>query len=319
MTYHMSKRFDTPILRSCWYNIYAKKLNCLLGVTGRVGSGKSHLAVKVASSFDPRFDIEENLVYSVEALLKTSLSFIKYKGEPLSREMFEKIPSLVTWLKANVKYIRIKPGRALVFDEAGSAAYVREFFSQDNKSLAKVLQIWRFLRLLVIIVVPEDLKLADSTVTKFLNMEIKMLGVNHEKNEASCIAWTYTGWNKKTKEHIKKRVKGCRFGGTIFVTPLPDDTAKRYEEISRVHKIHALLEMQMAYVLDKKQDIGKTRSLWDDVQYVKGHLGEFKNAKGDITISKIQARLGISNPKARLVREHLGDIHDETKPRTVEI
>ena len=164
-----------------------------MGITGPVATGKSHLAVKAATDFDPSFNLKEGLVFSVQDLLNTSLSYIRFKGKPLDADTIKKIPNIRDWLTANMEDIEIKVGKVAIFDEAGTGAYVREFFSKDNKTLSKMIQIWRILRMLIIVVVPEDLRLTDSTVNRFLNIEVKMLGVDYEKNHATCIAWIYKG------------------------------------------------------------------------------------------------------------------------------
>ena len=301
----MDRKYNKPILRNAYRYVYARKGNCLIGITGRVITGKSHFAIHLGSDFDPKFIMEESLVYSVEELINQSLTFIKYKGKPLTFEFIREIPNTREWLQANIKDIRITPGKVLIFDEAGTGAYVREFFSKDNKTISKIIQIWRILRMLVIIVVPEDLRLAESTITRFLNIEVFMQRIDDNKKEATCVAWTYQGWNKKTKEPIKRRIKGCRYGGKIHVKPLPKKLADEYEKVSHIYKIEALVQMGKQYKIDKPGEVGATRSIWDDVQYVKSHIADFKNEKGKVTIPMIRARLRVSLHKAQEIRTHV--------------
>jgi len=275
MSYPIPKNLNKPILRNVFRYIHEKKGNCLVGITGRVITGKSWTAVFLGLKFDKKFDVEESLVYTVEQLIDQSLKFIKVKGKPLTFERIKDIKDIDQWLLDNIKRIKIKAGKVIIFDEAGSGAYVREFFSQDNKAISKLIQIWRFLRLLVIIVVPEDLRLAESTISKFLNIEILMKGI--KKRGAECVAWEYIGWDKRKKEPFKKRLKGCRGIGYIYISPLPDDVAEKYEELSRVYKMKAMIDLGKQYKIQRMDAIGKSRTLWDDIEYVKEHKEEFIN------------------------------------------
>lgn len=302
----MDAKYKQPILGPAYRMIYTKKGNCLIGITGSVNTGKSHTGVWLAWRFSKDFNIEVSLVYSVEDLIHRSLAFIKYKGKPLDLEMFDDIDDVSQWLKDNMEHIYINPGNAVIMDETGAlGAYVREFFSMDNKSLAKIIQIWRILRMLVIFIVPEDISLAESTISKFLNLEIQMLGIDAQKNMASCVAYEYFGWNKKTKERMKRRVDGCKHGGRIWVPPLPQEIEEHYESTSKSHKIAALVNMGKEFKMNKPIQVGATKSIWDDVKYVKEHIDEFKNEKGQVTISMIQSKLNVSQSKARMIRSHI--------------
>ncbi len=293
-----------PIIRTVNYYIYDKKLNCLVGITGRVGTGKSHMGVHVGWLFGKKFDIKKALVYTVEDLVNRSLSYIKFQGKPMGLDMLKSIGNVKEWLRENIHEIYISPGHVVIFDEAGTGAYVREFFSQDNKTISKMVQIWRILRMLVIFIVPEDLSLMDSTISKFLNIEIKMLGINEKKNHAECIAWMYMGWNKKKREPIRRRLRGCRYGGSIKVPPLPEDIALEYEAASKVFKIDALVQMGRQYVIDKPHTIAGTKTIWDDVNYVVENSKKFTSVGGKITAEMVQTILGVSLAKARSISQH---------------
>lgn len=301
----MEKKYKKPILRNIFKYIYTNKGNCIIGITGRVRTGKSHFAVKLGNDFDSKFKLEDSLVYNVEDLITRTLSFVKIKGKPLTLEEIQKIPNIRDWLKSNIGKFRIRPGKVIIFDEAGTGAYVREFFSQDNKTISKIVQIWAFLRLLTIVVVPEDLRLAESTLIKFMNLEIQMLGVSHAKRQAQCIAWEHIGWNKKTRDAIKRRVKGCRNKGLITVKPLDEEIGNVYEDLSKAHKLQAIIDMGRQYQVDKVSKVSSTKTIWDDIQHVKKNIEEYKNDRGQITIAGLQAKLGLSYHKASQIRHHL--------------
>lgn len=293
-----------PIIRVIYDMIYKKKGNCVVGVTGRVNTGKSHMSVNLGAKTDSKFKLEESLVYSVKDLIARSLSYLKYKGKPLSFEKIEGISDVKQWLQDNMKHITITPGKVVIMDEAGAlGAYVREFWSMDNKTLSKIIQIWRVLRMLCVFVVPEDMSLAESTITKFLNIEVKMLGL--QDGYADCIAWKYIGYNKKTREPIRRRVTGCRNAGLIHVRPLPKDLHDAYETFSKSEKIHALIGMGKEYKANEPIEAGRSRTVWDDIEYVRENREKFTNEKGQITTPLIRLNLGISDHKARMIQAQL--------------
>lgn len=305
----MDVKFERPVIRNGYDMVYNKKGNCLIGITGPVNSGKSHTAVYIGSVFQNNFDLEHSLVYTVRDLIDRSLAFIKYKGKPLNLEMFDGVSNVISWLKENIEYIHISPGKIVIMDETGAlGAYVREFFSMDNKTLAKIIQIWRILRMVVIFVVPEDLSLAESTISKFLNIEIKMKGLQKDPDNgeyASCVAWTFGAWNKRTRERYRKRIMGCRYGGEIRVPPLYPELSKKYEDVSRTHKIAALVNMGREYKINEPINVGSTKSIWDDINYVKDNIEKFKGEKGTVTIDLIQSGLNVSNNRARLIASNI--------------
>lgn len=306
MVYPMQKKFSKPIIRTIWNYVWQKRMNCLIGITGRVRKGKSLMGFTIGELFDPRFDLDASLVYSMQALIDKSLQYVKIGGKPIDLKKFRNLPDVLEYLKQNRDKILIKRGKVIVLDEtAATTAYVREFLSQDNKTISKLIQIWGILGLVVIFVVPEDMKIAESTIQRFLNIEIRMIENYVDKKYSTCVAWEYVGWNKKTKEPYRKRLKGCRYGGLIYVKYLASEKVKQYEEISVVYKIKTMIDMGLQYELDKPLKAGATKTIWDDINYVRTHPKEFENEKGKITVAKIQLGLGVPYHKAAIIRQHL--------------
>lgn len=299
------KVFTYPVIRDIYRMVYTKKGNCIIGITGSVNTGKSHTAIRIGWMFSKRFNIETSLVYSVENLIDRSLHFIRYKNRSLDFNFVKNIPDIRDWLKENMKDIRVSPGNVIIMDETGAlGAYVREFYSMDNKNLAKVIQIWRILRIVCIFVVPEDIRLAESTISRFMNMEIKMIGIRDDGLGANAVANLITGWNKRKKEPYKRRMRGCRNGGFIIVPPLPAEIAEKYETFSRSEKIAALVKMGKEFVA-KKEEMKPKRSIKEHVKYVKEHIEDFKNKKGVVTGGTIQAVLGVSSSTAHVIKQYV--------------
>lgn len=317
MTVHMPKRFCKPILRTIWYYLFKKGKNCVIAITGPVGEGKSLTGVKIGMEVDPKFNLKESLVYDVPALIRRSLTMVKIKNRKLVDDItldeFKKIPDISQWLMQNADSIKIKRGKVIIFDETGVGAFVREFLKLENRTMGKLIQLWRILGIVFIVVVPEDTKLMDSIITKFLNIEILMKNAMPEKGEATSICWAYRGWNKKTNQPIRHRLKGCRWGGLIHIRLLDKEVMKEYERVSKVFKLSAIIHMALEQEIDKTIKIGSTKSIWDDIQYVRQHPKEFTNRFGRITAVKIQTKLNVGKNKAAQIRDQVEDISTPEK------
>lgn len=306
MAYHMDPRFNKPIVRTIWNYVWNKRINCLVGVTGRVGTGKSMTAYKLGVEFDKKFDLDYSLCYSIDELIKKSLANVKIAGKPINLDDFKSVLSIRDHLMEHKDEIMIKRGKVIIMDEtAATAAYVRDFLSQGNKDISKLIQIWRLLGLVVIFVVPEDMKLAESTISRFLNIEIRMMSIDRYAGEGKALAWEYRGWNKKTREPIKYRMKGCRYGGHIEIKVLPPEMVKKYETLSKVFKLETIIQMGMKYKIEKQSGADSSKTIWDQIQKVKDNIDEYRNEKGLVTIPMLTSKLGISVNKAQQIRTHV--------------
>lgn len=299
----MEARFNKPIIRTIFNYIYNKNKNCIVGITGPVGLGKSVTAVNLDYIFSgpKKFNLEESLVYTVSDLLKRSLSFVKVGNKRLmhdiTMENFKNIPDIRQWLINNMDKIKIKRGRFIIFDETGAGVFVREFMSLDNRTMGKLVQLWRILGIVLVVVIPEDINTADSIIEKFMNIEIKMMRIHKDEGYAECVAWEYIG-RKKNREVIKRRLAGCRYGGVIKIKKLDNEIIRNYENISKVYKLESMIHMAM----EQEGSTGKAgrdkKSTWEYATYVKNHIDEFRNHQGKLTNTMIRTKLGVGQPTA---------------------
>lgn len=317
------KKWQYPILRNVWKYVYLKKGNIVIGITGQPNTGKSWTGNKICSFvLGSRYGVKDYLCFDVESVIRKTFAYVKYMGEPITLEMIYKIKNVDEWLEKNKEHIEFRPGRAILFDEAGVGAYVREFFSKDNKVLSKLLQIWRFLEMVVVVVVPGDMSLADKTISRFLNMEIVMVSVNIPDGYAKAIAYEHIGWNRKKKEPIRRRIKGCKHGGMIKINAMSEERAKEYNDAMFHSKLGSMMRLAREYKVRKEIGIGKTRSIDDDVNYVKEHVDEFRSdvkQGGVLNADKIRRRFGLSVIKARDIKAVAEEqLAKEDKARTDE-
>lgn len=296
------KKWQHPILRNIWNYVYLKHGNIVIGITGAPNTGKSWTGAKICSStLGPKYGVNDYLCYDVETIIAKTFAYIKYKGKPMTMEMVNHIENVDSWLEENKQYIKFKRGRALLFDEAGVGAYVRDFFSKDNKVFAKLLQLWRFLEMVVVVVVPGDMSMADKTIGRFLNMEILMLSVDIPKGVALGVAYETIGWNKKKNEPVRRRIHGCRNGGFIYITTLSPEQAKDYNNAMWHSKFGTMIKLAKEYKIQETINIGKMKTIQDDIRYVKARPELFKNRSGHWDWYIIKDALGISTVKAKTI------------------
>jgi len=109
-------------------------------VTGEEGVGKSLLAIFLAHKMDPNFDIN-NICFRTTEYIKFQLN---------SKFFYSIKKDMPQWYTGQVK-----PGSAIVFDEAGTQAYARNFYSPENIELNKVFIGGRALNLIHFLLVPK--------------------------------------------------------------------------------------------------------------------------------------------------------------------
>lgn len=283
--------------------IYENKSNFLLGITGPVGVGKSHTAVHLGYMWrGKKFKLEESLCYSVEEFLDRSMMAIKIKGKRLNLEYIQSIDDVTKWLNDNRDFIKITPGRVVILDEAGTAANVREFFSLTSRTLGKILQIFRFLRLFVMFVVPSKMNLADSMIARFLNAEMRV--VSKTRQFAKLVCWEYIGWNEKHNQPIKKRIRGNKRVGWFLVPKMNKYMMGEYENVSRIYKTGHLVDFSKGLNLPIS-GIGKRRTLEDIVKDVDNNREKFQNKTGLIDWRLVKYHYKTSRDDAQTIEKVL--------------
>jgi hypothetical protein len=101
-----------------------KNRNYCVAAVGRVGTGKTYSAIRLATQLQPGFTID-NILFDIPTLLDKV-----YKEE-------------------------VKAGEVLIFDEAGISASNREsYMNKFNKAMSFLLQTWRHRQIILIITTP---------------------------------------------------------------------------------------------------------------------------------------------------------------------
>jgi hypothetical protein len=138
--------------------------NFILAVCGQTGSGKSFIALRLGEDIDPDFNIK-NVFFNPEAIFSI-----------LATD-------------------RPKPGTVLVFDEAGLGIGARDWQSQLNKDTSKLLQLFRFENLILIMTVP-GLGFIDSQARKLVHAYVEPKRIDY-KNETCWYSYHNFQYNPR--------------------------------------------------------------------------------------------------------------------------
>jgi len=181
--------------------------------------------------------------------------------------------------------------------------------------MSKLVQVWRFMRMLVIFVIPERVEFLEKTLREFFDAKIVMTGKSADNDYAMAAMYERKGRNYKD-EPIFARVKGCRYGGFIKVAPFSKkypQEAEEYERRSRIYKTSIIMQarrdvMEASGQWTKKPEkrqrdieefVQKALSLGDDIKAVS------KKGKQRYSEELIQNRMNIGMAKARRIRAEL--------------
>lgn len=303
-----------PFQRIVWKYIRVRKSGCIIGVTGRPNVGKSWTGNKIILDWD-RQPVEKYLTYDVPNIFQKTFENIYINGKVMSQEEFEKIPNIKEWCKENIKSIKVKPGGSILVDEAGTSVYNRNFFSAENKAMSKLVQVWRFMRMLVIFVVPERFDYLEKTLREFFDVKVIMTGKDEENGYSKAIVYERFGRNYKG-EPTFKRVTGCRHGGFIKVFPFSNkypQEAADYERLAAIYKVSVMMESRgdVSDSDDKKEK--KTNSIeeyMEKARAIRDSLKDYdRRAKRHpiprYSIDLIQNQLQIGSPLAKRIRSQL--------------
>ena len=111
---------------------------------GKVGTGKSYSALKMAENLDPGFNIDR-IVFDIPALLDLAQ--------------------------------KLQPGNVIIFDEAGiSGSNRNSYMNTLNKSLSFLLQTWRHRQIILFVTIP-DIAFIDKGVRKMFDIVLESKGV----------------------------------------------------------------------------------------------------------------------------------------------
>lgn len=277
MPEHIKKRF---LYRKAVKDIWVRKKNVGLIVTGATGSGKSEFGLKLASDLDPSFNVER-VVFNTQDFLR-----------------------LLTQGDSNGK---LKPGCAIIFDETShdEAMDSRSSLSKTNKQMASLSTIYRAMRLIVIYIAP-NLNQIDSRVRA-----VSITGLFQMKRidyvaQKSCADFYWSVQNSRSGDVYYKRPR--------LITKEGERVVCMNFWLARANKdlISAYEKKKMSFILAKLDKWYNTAKEKDAVEATKAKsvteisADVLKNKNlfllnGKISKFKIMEQFKIGESKARII------------------
>jgi hypothetical protein len=278
MPAHIKKFF---LYRKAYRDIWVRKKNTGLIVTGATGSGKSEFALKLAEDLDPTFNIER-VVYTAEDFLELLL-----KGDSKGK---------------------IGIGKAIIFDETShdEAMDSRSSLSANNKQMAALSTIYRAMRLIVIYVAP-NLNQIDSRVRA-----ISITGLFQMKNidyvrQVSKADFFWSVQNPRSGDVYYKRPRLIKNGRRVVCMSISLGRPSRDLRLAYEKKKMAFIKRKLerwhnaTKELNLKEQTKKVNvPITEIVADVLKNKKEFE-VKGKINIVKIMERFEIGVDKAKII------------------
>lgn len=272
---------ENPFFERIREIIYRENRNCLIAITGRAGTGKSYVALRIAYSLDPTFN--ENTLS--ERIVRNEEEF----------------------LRLLVEKDKLRKGSAVIFDEAGVSLANREWQSLNNRIIDRILQTFRYRNLLTIFTVPY-MTFMDIHAQKQLHYKImtKTVRRSHRLNTVNIYELFVDQFSDELR--IKKPIfiseKKMVEIKTFRFLRVPFRLAQRYEKFASEMKGN-IPEKELRLLEMRKQ----TGSQIDLTPYIDAATKERDMLKGrhhghwTIPVYTIKSRFNVSESHARDIRK----------------
>ena len=284
MPTHIKKRF---LYRKAYKDIWVRKKNVGLIITGATGSGKSEFALKLCSDLDPTF--------SVERVVFNTVDFLRLLTQGDSKG-------------------KLKPGCAILFDETShdEAMDSRSSLSETNKQMAALSTIYRAMRLIVVYVAP-NLNQIDSRVRAIsITGLFQMKRIDYD-NQRSCADFYWSVQNSRSGEVYYKRPRLINKEGELVVcmnfwlNRAEKDLIKCYEK-KKMEFIKAKLDKWYA-TTQKKENEEKVKP--KSVTEIESDILKNKSlftVNNKISNHKVMTLFNISLSKASTIAHYINQI-----------
>jgi hypothetical protein len=169
------KKTNHPWLKRVWRKVYCQNGNYIFFIYGDPGSGKSEAGLALGEMYSPRFGMQ-HVVFSVR--------------------------DFVNLLDSDVP----KQGDYILFEEIGSEAGNRDYFTVDNKIMSRISQTIRTKNLIVGYTAPR-LEMADKQILALCMGLIHMNGVDFRTSKGLARIYDNVKFNMKTDDWVKRLVR----------------------------------------------------------------------------------------------------------------
>jgi len=226
----MKKRvLSSPICQKMWNTVNIDNQQVLAVFCGKGGSGKSWASLTFAVIQNPNgFRVKKHVVSTAKSFvdLLNVLAKKKARGVDVS-------------------------GTVIIFDEAGTGIYRRNWYTEQSKLVMQTLQIMRFLNLIVIFTVPA-LSYIDKDSHKLLNYFFEPWGRNNIIRSEGVSRWKCMEMNYDSRQdkiyYVRPRIRvpGSRrfdvINGVVIPKP-PTKIRNAYEKSHMKFKTWFLKEV----------------------------------------------------------------------------
>lgn len=217
------------ILKHIRNQIHQKNRNFVGIVVGRVGTGKSYSAMRLAEELDNKFSVDK-IFFNVEDLLRVIHEDTLY------------------------------PGEVLILDEAGVAISNRQhYMNKFNKAMSFLLQTWRHRNLILFVTVP-DIAFVDKGIRKMFDAILECRKVI--KTQKSVRAdWKFVQVNPQSGKAYFHNLKSGRGEFTVNIGKPSIHLIHQYEKKKKefTDKLYRDLEEKIDNKITKDSTIEDIR------------------------------------------------------------
>jgi len=242
--------------------VHQKNRNFVGIIVGKVGTGKSYSAMRLAEELDDKFSIDK-VFFNVEDLLRC------------------------------VHENKMYPGEVLILDEAGVAISNRQhYMNKFNKSMAFLLQTWRHRNLVLFVTVP-DIAFVDAGIRKLFDAILECRKVL--KRERKVVAdWKFIQVNPQSGKAYFHNIKGRDGVYTVKISKPSVKLLHIYEK--KKTEFTTKLYQTLEEATDTKP---KKESKVNDIRRCPecGNLGDYRRAKNRFECRKCPATWEFSPSK----------------------
>lgn len=168
------KKTNKTWLKRIWRRVYARNQNYIFFIWGEPGTGKSEGGLSLGEMLSPRFNIK-HVVFGVQ-------------------DFFNLITSP-----------EVKQGDYILFEEVGSEVSNREYYTQKNILMGKIMQVIRTKNLIVAYTAPK-LEMADKQILGICMGLVHTVGIDYTTNEGLIRIFDPVSFDMKTAKWNKRLV-----------------------------------------------------------------------------------------------------------------
>ena len=287
MTKKAFRRGKDPLAEEVKRLIYKKNRHALIVITGGTGTGKSYVALKIASNIDKTFNadtLEERLIFKPEAF-----------GRAIANE-------------------KLKKGNAIILDEAGVGLGARDFQTISNKVISKIIQTMRFRNLCVIMTVP-NLEWIDAIARRSVHYHIrtKVIDLEAKSTMVKVVRLKYITGKPRPYEFFIRGKDGKKRDPIWYDLIEDKNTLAKYEELARKFKLgvassgakritsfteEKTLSPEEMRLRTVRNMVKRIKPDWDKIKSVRG-------GKESVTTATLMNNYGVSLHMGRQIKQLL--------------